>query len=369
MNEEYYSTAYKSVPEKWVAISTFGPDTNRFVRAKHLSSEILNRVSEVEQSIYATFAVFDEQPTSGRGKSADVGAIIGAFLDFDIDSSSRYAGSKNPALSLDEVKKRALDWGLPEPSAIISSGHGYHFEYRLNEPFFIKNDADRKRAADMLKSFNAFAIQRASAAGFKMDPMGDLARVKRAVGSFNHRDGEAPAPVRVVELNHSITYPFEYLDSFKPTISRTAVKSNPHQEGKAPSWAQIVENDPFVQHCIANAIGLPYAHWFAVLGVAARCENGREIAHEFSRLDPGRYDASETDKKIDEVLKARGAVTYDYIATELGFTEVTTNRLTSRLHTPLDFGTMDPEVIRLVRNNVYDSPPPRWRRKSRPSTC
>lgn len=354
MNEEYYTTAYRSVPDKWVVISTFKPDTNRAVRAKHLYSEISKRVLETDASIYATFAVFDEQPSSGRGKNADVSAILGAFLDFDVSSTSRYADVKNPSLGLDELKELALSWGLPEPSAIVASGHGYHFEYRLNEPFLIGNDADRQRAAGMLKGFNAYAIQRASEAGFTMDTMGDLARVKRVAGSLNYRDNAEPAPVEVIELYPERTYTIAHLETFKPSISRLAVKLKPAQDSKGPSWALIVENDPFVQHCIANPVGLPYGHWFAVLGIAARCENGRQIAHEFSRLDPARYNATETDRKIDEVLKAKGAVTYEFIATELGFTEVVHNRLTSRLRTPLDFGTMDPEVIRLVRNNVYD---------------
>lgn len=355
MNEEYYTTLYESVPEKWVVISTFEPDkTKRAVRAKHLTTEIPKRVSEIDSSIYATFAVFDEQPTSGRGTNEKISAILGAFLDFDIGSDSRYSDDKNPAMSLDEVKALALSFGLPEPSAIVASGHGYHFDYWLGEPFFIKNKADRDRAAKMLKGFNAYAIQHASEAGFKMDNMGDLARVKRVAGSLNYREGEAPAPAEVVELHPARTYTIEHLETFTPKVSRLAVKPTPAREGKGASWSLIVENDPFVQYCIANAVGLPYGHWFAALGIAARCENGREVAHDFSRLDPTRYKTTETDNKIDEVLKAKGAVTYDHIATELGFTEVVHNRLTSRLHTPLDFGTMDPEVIRLVRNNVYD---------------
>ncbi|NBW07267.1 MAG: hypothetical protein EBR82_04500 [Caulobacteraceae bacterium] len=352
--EEYYSSLYAKVPGKWVVLSTFAPDSNIPVRVEDLGKAISKRASEVDESLYATFAVFERPPSKGRGKAEDVSALVGVYLDVDAAKEGKYAEGKNPPMTLDEVKALLLDLGLPEPSAIVNSGRGFHFEYRLSDPFIIASAEDRVRAERFLKAFVGYAIQKAGERGVKLDAIGDLPRVKRAAGSMNHRPDEPVRPVVVVELHTDRTYDFEALVAFKPApVSRHREKVGQAKDG-GPQWSLIAENEPFIQYCIANASTLSYAQWFAALGIAARCENGREIAHEFSRLDSKRYSEAETDKKIDEVLKATGPVTYAHIINDLGFKAAAKHRLASRLRTPLDFGRLDPEVLRLVQENVFD---------------
>lgn len=352
--EEYYTSLYAKVPGKWVVLSTFAPDSNVPVRVEDLGQAILKRAKEIDDSLYATFAVFDRPPSKGRGTAQDVSALVGVYLDVDLAEDGKYAEGKNLAMTLAEIKQLLLDLGLPEPSAIVNSGRGFHFEYRLSEPFIIADAQDRARAAGFLKAFVGYAIQKAAERGIKLDAIGDLPRVKRAAGSMNHRPDDPVRPVVVVELHATRTYDFEALETFKPTpVSRRREKASQGQ-GSAPQWSLIVENEPFIQYCIANASTLSYGEWFAALGIAARCENGREVAHEFSRLDSARYSEAETEKKIDEVLKATGPVTYAYIVNDLGFMGVAKHRLASRLHSPLDFGRLDPEVLRLVQENVFD---------------
>ncbi len=351
--EEYYSTLYKGVQGKWVVLSTFKPDTNVGVLVENLPAEIAARSSEADQSLFATFAVFDKRPLTGRGKGADIGAIVAFFADMDVSDGGHYADNKNPPMTLAELKSAVLGWGLPSPSAIVNSGRGYHFEWRLDKPFIITSQTERTRANLALKGFNSYVIEKAAEAGIKLDSMGDLARVKRAPGSVNHRPGQPARPVEVVELEPDRTYSIEFMEGFKPSVSR-------HRESQAvlsesgPSWDQVVANDPFIKHCIANAKTITYGEWFAGISIAARCGNGREHAHEFSQLDPARYNARTTDEKIDETLKVGGAVTYAYIREELGFKGLDEDELASRLHSPLDFGKMPQAEIHVLRTTVYD---------------
>lgn len=356
--QNYYQSAYSGVPNCWVVLSTFDPNTNFPCRVERLAEEAQLRADE-GTDLFHTYAVFDRQPATGRGKSEDVSAVIGAYLDIDIGESGRYVeNGKNPAASLENIKDDLIAWGLPLPSAIVNSGNGVHVEFRLDKPFFIRSDADRKAALAMLKGINGFAIEKAKAQGIKLDPMSDLPRVKRAVGSKNWKDRENPKPVEVLELHLDRKYSFEYLASFQPSAkvtssTRRAPPKARHDESRAPQWDLIAKYCPFARYCVENAEHLPEPHWFALLGIIARCEDGVAIAHELSSRDL-RYCASETDAKIDSALTADGPVTYAHIRDQLGFDEVRTDILASRMHSPIQFGFSSDALINLQRSYAYD---------------
>lgn len=77
--------------------------------------------------------------------------------------------------------------------------------------------------------------------------------------------------------------------------------------------------------------------WKACLGLAFT-ENGREIAHEYSKGDP-RYDPEETDTKFDERAKLTGPTTCKYFQEKVGASlcDACTWRSAS-LVTPLNVG-------------------------------
>lgn len=355
---EYYLSAYSGVPGAWVVLSTFNPKTNFPCRVEHLAEEIERRSNE-GRDLFHTYAVFDQPPGGGRGNGSEISALIGVFLDIDIGESGRYVeNGKNPAASVEDIKADMIAWGLPLPSALVSSGNGIHAEFRLDQPFRIKSDADRKAALAMLKGFNGFAIEKARQQGIKLDPMSDLPRVKRAVGSINWKDRENPKIVEVLELHLDRTYAFEELAAFQP--SEKPAGSTPRAKVKAkagddhpPQWDSIAKHCPFVRHCVENAANLSYPYWFALLGIAARCEGGEAIAHDLSSRD-GRYTERETDAKIAEVRKADGSVTYAYIREQLGFDGIDADILASRMHSPIQFGSSSDALINLQRTYAYD---------------
>lgn len=352
---EYYQSAYSGVAGKWVVLSTFNPNTNVPCRVEHLAEEIEKRSGE-GRDLFHTYAVFNEPPRNGRGSSADIAALIGVFLDIDAGAEGKYVeNGKNPVSSLDDIKTEMLAWHLPLPSAIVSSGNGFHAEFRLNQPLIISTDEDRKRATALLKSFNGYAIQKAKERGFSVDSMGDLPRVKRAAGSQNWKG--FPKPVEVLELYPERTYSIEELAAFQPTLrpatKPAATSASRSGSDRLPQWDLIATHCPFARHCVENAAHLSYPYWFALLGILARCEEGVAIAHELSSKD-SRYTASETDAKIAEVLKADGPVTYAYIRRDLGFDGIDQDILAGRMNSPIQFGLSLDALIQLQRGHAYD---------------
>ena len=251
-----------------------------------------------------------------------------------------------------------LAWGLPLPSAVVSTGNGFHVEFRFDKPFVFASEADRKRGLAVLKGFNGYAIEKAKARGIALDAMGDLARVKRAAGSQNWKNAADPKPVEVIEFYPERTYTIEELEVFQPTpkmAGSPAKRTAPERLGndRLPQWDLIAKHCPFTRHCVENAADLSYPYWFAMLSIAARCEGGVAIAHDLSSKDC-RYTASETDAKIAEVLKADGPVTYAYIRRDLGFDGIDQDILAGRMNSPIQFGFSLEPLIQLQRSHAYD---------------
>ncbi|MBL0716407.1 MAG: bifunctional DNA primase/polymerase [Desulfosarcina sp.] len=64
----------------------------------------------------------------------------------------------------------------------------------------------------------------------------------------------------------------------------------------------------WLQHCRTDTITLGYDEWRWMLSIVARCEDGREKAHKLSKQHP-KYNYTETEKKITEVLNNMGPAT------------------------------------------------------------
>src|SRR5690606_31466590 len=70
----------------------------------------------------------------------------------------------------------------------------------------------------------------------------------------------------------------------------------------------IVSACAWMQHCREDAAVLPEPEWYAMLSVVGRCQDGENLAHEWSRDYPG-YSERETEKKLEHALTAAGPVT------------------------------------------------------------
>jgi hypothetical protein len=228
------------------------------VQAKGLWDALEQNKFYPGENVFITFNPLKRRPVQGRGNGDDVGPVCAVFLDIDLAMDGQYANAKNPALTQEQIKRQLTEWGLPEPTAIVNSGNGAHFEYRLDKPFHITNALDRERALSVLKGFNGYVINQAAKLGWKIDSMGDLARVKQAAGSTNLKDGTNPKPVEVIELYPERTYSIEFLEAFKAPVPEVGpakrVRRTPVNEGaRKPEWDSVVAGCLFAQHVEADA--------------------------------------------------------------------------------------------------------------------
>ena len=136
----------------------------------------------------------------GRGKASDVNAITSLWADIDIANGKH----KRPDLppNVDEAKRILAAIGVPA-SIIVHSGGGLHVYWKLKEPL-TQEDGIGKIA----KQWSDTVIARARGLGYACDAVGDLSRVLRVPGTFNHKT-DPPAEVRII---HHMDYAYEWSD-------------------------------------------------------------------------------------------------------------------------------------------------------------
>jgi hypothetical protein len=130
-----------------------------------------------------------------RGLAEDAGALIGVWLDVDVKNAEAHKSEAMP-----ETDDQAFDliYEMPAPpSLIVHSGFGLQAWWLLETPYLLKTPAERIDAAAHSVGWVQMANRKAARHGWKLDPVGDLARVLRVPGTRNHK-GAVARPVAVV---------------------------------------------------------------------------------------------------------------------------------------------------------------------------
>lgn len=128
-----------------------------------------------------------------RGAADDVIGISCLWADIDI------AGPGHTATNLPANQTTAisiLDDITPSPSIIVHSGGGLHV-YWLLSPWEFIDQADRALAARLSKAWEGHVHAAFGKHGYQLDSCGDLARILRVPGTFNHKNG-GKVPVRII---------------------------------------------------------------------------------------------------------------------------------------------------------------------------
>jgi hypothetical protein len=250
-------------------------------------------------------------------------------LHGDID-----AGEDKPYVRFEHAKA-ALEWacaklGLPRP-IIVPPDVAMHFYWPISEPI---TDIKIWRAyAEGLLA----ALQRQ---GLKLDAQCsvDPVRLLRPPGTLNHKRG-MQASVTVESWGAGAVH-ISAFDAFRIQARRCrshAADAGPRDPLPLVKFPVVLRRCRQLNH-FARVLGnVSEPSWKACVGVLAFVENGRAIAHEWSKGDP-RYDQDETDKKFDAHLKLSGPTTCAYFQKENpGLCNSCTWR-SPRLKTPLAIG-------------------------------
>ena len=227
----------------------------------------------------------------GMRKADNAAYVRSQWIDIDVGEGKPYATRKDAVSALGAACKTL---GIPAP-LIVKSGTGLHCYW----PF--DRDVETSVARPYMRAF-ASAI---AAAGLKQDSSrtADLASVLRPVGS-HHRKGDPievtlvrdAAPIDPSKLYEKIE---EYLPP--PEKSNDAMLdewgSGPVEY--PPSFASKVVKQCGTLDLLRDVRGdVEEPLWRAMLGLLKHCEDGQELAHEWSSGHP-EYSYNETQDKMD----------------------------------------------------------------------
>jgi P4 family phage/plasmid primase-like protien len=76
----------------------------------------------------------------------------------------------------------------------------------------------------------------------------------------------------------------------------------------------VLQECNFLNHCKTNQSKISEPEWFAAISILGRLENGRKLAHQYSKEYHG-YSPEETDAKLEHALKSAGPRTCNNIST------------------------------------------------------
>jgi hypothetical protein len=294
--------------------------------------------------------------TGGRGKADNVCAIPGVWVDVDV-AGLAHKETQLPATT-DEARAWIARFPLG-PTIVNHSGHGLQAWWLFKEPLTIETDDERYRARDLVQRFQA-AIRR-SGNGWKLDATADLARLLRLPGTINHKND--PKLVNVAEYDLSNRYDPEELERYLPTegelsFTQTTDAAN-DDDFMLANLDMIAAECAWMRHCRDDAATLNEPNWYASLSIIGRCENGDELAHDWSDPHPG-YTAEETTEKLAQARERSGPRTCKHVRDVLGAEDYCGGcKHWQKIKSPIQLGRLNATLNMPTEDNVEQSASPK----------
>jgi len=220
------------------------------------------------------------------------------FIDIDCGPDKPFANQKEGLAALLDFLTKSK---MPKPM-IVSSGNGLHVYWVLSEAIAPEQ---WQPLADGLKKLHTNL-------GFDVDPKvtADLARVLRPVGTINPRGGKEvrvlmDAAATDLHTLQNLLCKDNHLVSDPGTITRTPESSSllsslAVQHDFPPSVGDVVARKcQQVKWAVENQDKVSEPVWYALMGIAAYCENPEEVAKQWSSKHPD-YSEIETVRKVQQ---------------------------------------------------------------------
>lgn len=248
-------------------------------------------------------------PESNCSCDQDIEFITASFFDIDVVSEERVSGY--PA-SGDELRQsyRAAKLlirknGLVLNSTICCSGNGH---YVLTPIVPIPVDDDR--VSIKFRSFCQRLAEKTTGqvSGIKIDPVYNLSRVMRLMGTTNSKGHAVPG--RPHRRAHFVTetVPARSM-ALHYSILNTEVANPPRQSDSLSGTVRCdltkIEKCEFIRWCRMYPAEVSEPQWFAMITNLAGLKGGPELIHQISRLDPLRYDYRQTQRAIERVVNRK----------------------------------------------------------------
>lgn len=179
-------------------------------------------------------------PESGRGSEADVGWVVGLWIDLDTGNEGHKKANCPPdkPTALEMLSRAPL-----EPTWIVDSGHGFHGYWLFSEPVEVTDQNRDDLKGLSVKWQHQFRLPPINPQGYHVDNTADLSRILRLPGTLNHKT-DPPRPVEVVG-GCGQRYPQEVLSMVVAGLAdtRAAVVT----QADLPVGGVHSEVDPFIR--------------------------------------------------------------------------------------------------------------------------
>lgn len=146
--------------------------------------------------VWTNAAPLSHRPETGRGGAGDVAGLVALWADIDI-AGPGHSPPPGQHLPPDEQTALAALRVFPPPSMTVRTGGGLHLWWCLDAFEAINDLSDRQRLAEISRGWHGAIVGELEGHGFYGDAVGDLARLMRVPGTFNHKR-TPPDPVVLV---------------------------------------------------------------------------------------------------------------------------------------------------------------------------
>ena len=278
-----------------IVIYPSGAVKQRFFDSIEDLAQFVQIRSDDGDNVYYAPAAYKD---SSSRKQVNVESIKSFYLDIDCGEGKSFASQRDGAAALVEMCR---EHGLPKPT-VVSSGNGLHVYWILDEAIA---PAQWRPIAEKLKRISP-----------DYDPAvtADSARVLRVPGTINPKGGKT---VKVLYSAQPVT--LEYMrDALRDVGIVRTVASQPassvDRSGKRKRLDEAVaavadlppadpdlvaENCANIRWAVSHQDEVQEPLWYALLGVAAYCEDYETVALKWSKEHPG-FSEPETLSKVNQ---------------------------------------------------------------------
>ena len=310
----FFRALYRNCEQGVISIMTLPDKRIEHIPAEEIE-ETVHRLTKYGKSNNAYFGIGlrrEGVATHLRGSASDINCFPCLFADIDV------AGEAHRQTALPASKEEALSYlhGLREqPNIVVDSGHGLQAYWLFDKPIYVNGETERRYITDLLFGFGRYIQEEGAKRGWELDSVFDIARMLRAPGSINHKNGQR-RDCKVIETSEK-RYSVKDFDPYKRHIPVREEMPDFDTDNIGDS-SRIFEKCVFLRHCRDNAASLSEPEWHSAICNLALVSDGETAVHEISRPYNG-YSREETESRRIRALKEQKPHTCRYIRECLGF--------------------------------------------------
>ena len=352
----FLNSLYANAPSAFLACwrkrdksSEFFPVSELDRAAKHLRSE---------PNIYYRVSLLDRQPPSGeRGDASYTGTVVAFVADFDVYNPSNPGAHAKPKEELPQAVDEVVEFltGLSlSPSVVVQSGNGLHAYWLFKRPVDVTPFGMREVVGNLMQSWQSYVLSAAKQQrGWSVDNVGDLARVLRAPGTINEKNGQltmvklilqSDARYGLEDFQKVIPAPVSPESALAPASLR-GIRTASNDNDEALDLEQFKAGCAWIKHCFDDSAVLPEPEWYAALSIIAHCDESESLAQEMSKDHHG-YDPAETAKKLAQAKTASGPRTCTNIEEKLLSPYCKKCPFRGKIKSPATLGRPENELVR-----------------------